>query len=65
MEFRQNFFFAGRFIVHFPSEFGQYLFKKILIEVYIISKVLIYIASSDVSAVISLFFFQVDIFYFF
>jgi hypothetical protein len=28
MELRQKFFFAENFIVHFLSEFGQYLFKK-------------------------------------
>jgi hypothetical protein len=56
MELRQNVFFAGNFIVHFPSESGQYLFKKRHIEVYIFSKILIDTTPSDVHAIISLFF---------
>jgi len=58
IELRQNFVFAGSFIVDFPSEYGQYLSKKICIKIYSISKILIETTSSGVHAVISLSFFK-------
>jgi len=64
MELRENFAFAANFIVHFPSESGQYLFKKRDIEVYIFSKILIDTLPSDVHAMIALFFVKYTSLYF-